>query len=665
MVCCLNPGCKLENPPCPDAVQYCTSCGTKLVLLSDRYCPVSRIGEGGFGVTYLAQDRQRFNKDCVIKQLIVHNSKAKELFEQEAKQLEHLGSQCSQIPRLLAYPSDNQYLYLVQEFIAGQNLEKYLADKGTQNEEQIKDFLNTLLPVLDLIHKNKIIHRDIKLDNIMRRDDGQLVLIDFGVAKQFIDNNTPIPGTIAGTPGYAPSEQMIQGIAYPSSDLYSLGAACFHLLTGKHPYKAYEVHDFKWTSKWRQYLQQPISNELGKILDKMLQEKYQNRYQSAGDVIRALQNLKLLNPAPQQTVPVNPSVHLTHKTAWLNFYAALIGVVVVLAGGALTIINQQPKNPIVPISQTNSTASTEADDKNAQKPIDKDDKIQQQITPSLTKSPIDNKATAGAYYKRGQELAGKDNKGAIEAFAKAIELDSNNGDIYNARGVAKSKSGDNNGAIEDYNRAIKLKVDFADAYYNRGYAWIHSHLTESNHNYTDNCEKALNDYTEAIQIDPTDALAYNNRGINRSSLGDDIGAIADYDKAIKLKPNNALAYSNRGNIYLKKGDLAEAIKDYNRAIVLKPSYSFFYANLAVALSRLGDNTGAIANYDKAIKLEPNNYYFYLDRSDIKSKIGDENEAIKDRKQASNLNENNMFPPGNKGHTHDSFGDNRRGGYLLY
>jgi serine/threonine protein kinase len=177
MICCLNPGCKLENPPCPDTVQYCTSCGTKLVLLSDRYCPVSRIGEGGFGVTYLAQDRQTFNKDCVIKQLIVHNSKAKELFEQEAKQLDHLGSQCSQIPRLLAYPSDKQYLYLVQEFIAGQNLEKYLADKGVQNEEQIKDFLNALLPVLELIHKNKIIHRDIKLDNIMRRDDGQLVLI--------------------------------------------------------------------------------------------------------------------------------------------------------------------------------------------------------------------------------------------------------------------------------------------------------------------------------------------------------------------------------------------------------------------------------------------------------------------------------------------------------
>jgi serine/threonine protein kinase len=358
MICCLNPGCKLENPPCPDAMQYCSSCGAKLVLLSDRYCPVRRIGEGGFGVTYLAQDRERFNKDCVIKQLIVHSAKAKELFEQEAKQLEHLGSQCSQIPSLLAYPSDKQYLYLVQEFIAGQNLEKYLADKGVQNEEQIKDFLNALLPVLELIHNNNIIHRDIKLDNIMRRDNGQLVLIDFGVAKQFVDNNTPIPGTIAGTPGYAPFEQMIKGIAYPSSDLYSLGAACFHLLTGKNPYEAYEVHDFSWTSKWRQYLPQPISPGLGKIIDKMLQEKYQNRYQSAGEVIKALQDLKPPNLVPHKKVSVNPSVHLTHKTAWLNFYTALIGGVVALIGGTFTIINLQAKNPVVSTFPTNVTTSS-------------------------------------------------------------------------------------------------------------------------------------------------------------------------------------------------------------------------------------------------------------------------------------------------------------------
>jgi serine/threonine protein kinase len=560
MICCLNPGCELENLPCPDTVQYCTSCGTKLVLLSDRYCPVSRIGEGGFGVTYLAQDRQRFNKDCVIKQLIVHNSKAKELFEQEAKQLEHLGSQCSQIPRLLAYPSDKQYLYLVQEFIAGQNLEKYLADKGVQNEEQIKDFLNALLPVLELIHKNKIIHRDIKLDNIMRCNDGQLVLIDFGVAKQFIDNNTPVPGTIAGTPGYAPSEQMIQGIAYPSSDLYSLGAACFHLLTGKHPYKAYEVHDFKWTSKWRQYLPQPISNELGKILDKMLQEKYQNRYQSAGDVIRALKDLKPPNPAPQQTVPVNPSVHLTHKTAWLNFYAALIGIVVVLAGGALTIINQQPKNLSAPISQTNSTVSTETDDKNASKPSSQNDKIQSQTTPSLTTSPSNNTTTAETYYQRGQDLAEKDYKGAIEAFTKAIELKPDYVAAYNDRGLVRQSTLDNQGAFDDYDRAIKLKPDSLLSYTGRGNAF----------SALGNKQKAIDDWNRAIELKADSSETYLSRGNAKYYLGDKKGAIDDLTQAIKLKPDKykSHAYYNRGFIKYQLGDKKGAIDDCTQSAKL-------------------------------------------------------------------------------------------------
>jgi serine/threonine protein kinase len=575
MICCLNPGCTLENPSCPDAVQYCTSCGTKLVLLSDRYCPVSRIGEGGFGVTYLAQDRQRFNKDCVIKQLIVHNSKAKELFEQEAKQLEHLGSQCSQIPRLLAYPSDKQYLYLVQEFIAGQNLEKYLADNGVQNEEQIKDFLNTLLPVLELIHKNKIIHRDIKLDNIMRRDDGQLVLIDFGIAKQFIDNNTPIPGTIAGTPGYAPSEQMIQGIAYPSSDLYSLGVVCFSLLTGKNPYIVYQNFGFSWTSKWQQYLPKPISPGLAKIIDKMLQEKYQNRYQSAADVIRALQDLKPLNPDPQKTVRVNSSGNLPPKTRWINFYTLLLGAGVSFILGAVTFFYQ-----------------------------------------------LQNIPNGETYYQSGQELAGKDDKWAIEAFTKAIKLKPDYVSAYNDRGLSRYETGDSQGAIDDYDRAIKLKPDNHLSYTRRGYAF--SSLG--------NGAKAIDDWKFAIKLKPDSSDTYCSRGYAKFGLGDIKGAIEDYTQAIKLKSDSSSAYNNRGIARSKLGDKKGAIEDYTQAIKLKPDLAYAYNNRGYAKSKLGDKKGAIEDYTQAIKLKPYYTAAYLNRGNSQSDLGDKKGAIEDYNQ---------------------------------
>jgi serine/threonine protein kinase len=587
MICCLNPGCKLENPPCPDTVQYCTSCGTKLVLLSDRYRPVRRIGEGGFGVTYLAQDRERFNKDCVIKQLTVHNSKAKELFEQEAKQLEHLGSQCSQIPRLLAYPSDKQYLYLVQEFIAGQNLDEYLADKGVQNEEQIKDFLNSLLPVLDLIHKNRIIHRDIKLDNIMRRDNGTLVLIDFGVAKQFIDNNTPVPGTIAGTPGYAPSEQMNKAIAYPSSDLYSLGAACFHLLTGKHPYKAYEVDDFSWTSKWRQYLPQPISPGLGKIIDKMLQEKYQNRYQSAGEIIKALQDLKPQNPDPQ-----NPSVHLTHKTAWLNFYTALIGGAFVLVSGVFTVINQQPKNP------------------------------------STTISPSNNTETAETYYQRGQELDDKDSKGAIEAFTKAIELKSGYTLAYIYRGLARYDLDDNKGAIEDFSQAINLKPNIYISYAYRGLS--KSSLRKKG---------AIDDFKQVLNINPGDAMDWMSRlslGIAKLEIGDIKGSVEDFTKAIKLKPDLWRAYNFRGHAKHNLGDNKSALENYNQAIKLKSDNLEAYINRGVTKLNMGDKKGAIEDYNQTIKLKPDFAEAYNFRASTRYSLDDKKGAIEDYAQAAKL-----------------------------
>jgi serine/threonine protein kinase len=618
MICCLNPGCKLENPPCPDTVQYCTSCGTKLVLLSDRYCPVSRIGEGGFGVTYLAEDRQRFNKECVIKQLIVYNPKAKELFEQEAKQLEDLGSQCSQIPSLLAYPSDNQYLYLVQEFIAGQNLERYLAANGVWNEEQIKDFLISLLPILELVHK-KVIHRDIKLENIMRCDDGKLVLIDFGVSKQFITNNTLKPGTIAGTPGYAPSEQMIQGIAYPSSDLYSLGAACFHLLTGRHPYKAYEVHDFKWTSKWRQYLQQPINNELGKILDRMLQEKHQDRYRSAREVIKALHDLN--PPIPDSPkVPDNQSVHLTHRTAWLNFYAAMIGGVAALIGVTSLVINQQ-KNPVVPIFSS---------------------------------------TTAETYYQRGQELVGKDDKGAIEAFTKAIELKSDYVAAYNDRGLSREETGDYQGAIDDYDRAIKLKPDSLLSYARRGYSfsdlgnkqkaiddWKYAielkpdssdaYRSRGNAKYgLGDKNGAIEDYTQAIKLNSNDSFAYRGRGKSKYGLGDKNGAIEDYTQAIKLNSDYWQAYISRGKAKSDLGNKKGAIEDYNQSAKLKPDYAYTYSNRGRDKYNLGNKKGAIEDYNQAIKLKPDYSDAYYSRGYVKSDLGDKKGAIEDYNQSAKL-----------------------------
>ncbi|MHC5823044.1 MAG: protein kinase domain-containing protein, partial [Nostoc sp.] len=261
MTCCLNPDC--HNPPNSDRTMFCTNCGTGLVVLRNRYRPIKTLGSGGFGKTYLAKDTDKLNEPCLIKQFApqvqgtASLNKATELFEQEAKRLQQLGKH-PQIPTLLAYFNEDNRLYLVQEFIDGQNLLAELQQQGIFNEQKVRELLLNLLDILKTVHQQKVIHRDIKPENIIRRGDGKLVLIDFGASKQLTATVITQPGTAIGSFGYTPLEQMQGGEAYPASDLYSVGATCFHLLSGIHPGELWNRQGYCWVRTWRKHLQQPV-----------------------------------------------------------------------------------------------------------------------------------------------------------------------------------------------------------------------------------------------------------------------------------------------------------------------------------------------------------------------------------------------------------------------
>jgi len=306
MICCINPNCK--KPENPDGRTHCIDCHLELVpILRNRYRMIGFLGAGGFGRTYLAKDIDKLNQRCVVKQLAPNVqgtwaiSKAGELFQQEARQLQQLG-QHPQIPSLDAYFEDNQYLYLVQQFVDGDNLLNLLQKQGIWQESQVKQLLLELLPVLKFIHEQKIIHRDIKPENIMRRrSDGVLMLIDFGVSKQLSGTVMSRLGTRIGSDGYVPIEQMKGGEAYPASDLFSLGATAFHLLTGLYPFDLWVDQGYSWTANWQQHLKSPIEKGLEVILSKLLAKDIQQRYQSAEEVLIDFQHQSRQTPAPTPT----------------------------------------------------------------------------------------------------------------------------------------------------------------------------------------------------------------------------------------------------------------------------------------------------------------------------------------------------------------------------
>lgn len=152
---------------------------------------------------------------------------------------------------------------------------------------------------------------------------------------------------------------------------------------------------------------------------------------------------------------------------------------------------------------------------------------------------------------------------AIAEYNQAIQLDPALVDAYNNRGNAYAEKGDQVRAIEDFDKAIELKPDHVAAYFNRGLSYQLGGYPE----------KALEDYQEALKLDPPETLLsrlFLHLGILYATLDDEERALSHLTKAIELDPNNVIAYNDRGAVYEQKGRLLEAIADYRQVVRLLP-----------------------------------------------------------------------------------------------
>jgi serine/threonine protein kinase len=272
-------------------------------LLQKRYRVTKVLGQGGFGRTYLAQDTACFDELCVLKEFTPNDRgrdslrKARELFQREAKALYQINH--PQIPRFRANFEEAKRLFLVQEYAEGKTYAKILGERiresRTFTEEEALLFLQQMLPVLDNIHSQGIIHRDISPDNMILREADQMpVLIDFGVVKAGVhnleaeDSEVGQQGTTVGKAGYAPNEQLQTGEAYANSDLYALAVTVVVMMTGRKPESLIDKSTMTW--KWQQWLP-TISPWFAKVLMRMMSYRPTNRYQSAKEVLYALRSV--------------------------------------------------------------------------------------------------------------------------------------------------------------------------------------------------------------------------------------------------------------------------------------------------------------------------------------------------------------------------------------
>jgi eukaryotic-like serine/threonine-protein kinase len=261
-------------------------------LLEERYRIVSQVGTGGFGVVYKAEDTQDGNRLVAVKEIGLSGLtsqqviEATDAFNREVMLLSDLKH--PNIPRIYAHFTDPKHWYLVMDFIEGETLEEYRikAPGACLPLGQVLDLGIQLCSVLDYLHSHEppVIFRDVKPTNAMLTPGGRLYLIDFGVARYFKPGKAR--DTIAfGSPGFAAPEQYGKAQTTPRSDIYSLGATFYQLLTGTDP----SLTPFRFVSL--HVLDQAMPAELDILIMQMLEMDASKRPASMANVKQALQRI--------------------------------------------------------------------------------------------------------------------------------------------------------------------------------------------------------------------------------------------------------------------------------------------------------------------------------------------------------------------------------------
>lgn len=560
-------------------------------LLGGRYQIIRRLGGGGFGQTFLAEDQHLPGRPfCVVKHLQPKANHpdalaaSQRLFEAEATVLHELGHH-GQIPRLTAHFQENNEFYLVQEFVQGTVLSQELKQRRVLSELEVLDFLIEVLTVLEFVHQHQVIHRDIKPANLMRRQvDGKIVLIDFGAVKQLVTPDwqpDSAPMTVAvGSSGYSPPEQLA-GKACFASDIYAVGMIALQAMTGIVP-KQLPTDSDSHEVKWRDRVQ--VNPDFAAVLDRMVRYDFRQRYQSASEVLTDLCTLN------RSVIQENQAEDTSFT--WIERGDAFFQ----------QSAHRQALAAYDAAIQSNPLSSTAW----LKRGITLD--TLQQFAAALTcydravQLDVDN---AIAWSKRGVVL---ENLGRMEeslaSYRKVIELDGQNYWAWYDQGKVLEHMGQQEVALNAYQRALQIKPNFQLAIESR------KRLL----NQLDRLEDLLKlrHYEEVIIVadrrlkeNPDDAQAWLGQGIALARQQQYEAALTALDLVVELQPQQLQAWLERGQVLAALQRYLEAISCYEAIIQQQGSHAPAWLARAVALEQLGQAEAAMLSYNQAMELDHN------------------------------------------------------------
>jgi tetratricopeptide (TPR) repeat protein len=536
-------------------------------IKNDRFEILKQLGKGGFGITYLAEDTVK-KQQIVIKTLNANQqgeadfAQKQENFVKEGFTLKTFNH--PHIVKVYEPIQIGELWGLVMEYIPGQDLADYIIANGRLGEAEALLYIDQIAQALNCVHQQKFFHRDVKPHNIMlRQDRGEAVLIDFGIAKEFVDLQTIYLSNSLGTELYKPIEQYEKRGQFGAyTDIYALTVTLYHLLTGAAPGGGSPLY----TSKARKDAQ---DKGWGDKLDEYLW----------GELAKAG-----ISGRTQAAIKVGMAIEPSQRPQNMTEFRKLLGLV-------------------------RRNISIEAEIKSNSDCDERDPDTWCNL--GLELYNLGNYEDAIIMYDFALVL-GRDRdyiwcnhglalahlgryKEAIHSYDFALECcEHRNPIVWYNRGNVLSELGEYEVAIANYDRALEFERGDPDIWCSRGMAMIE----------IERYKEAISNYNSALRIKRDNPVAWFYRGIALNNSDRYEEAVASYDRALKIEPDNDDVWYCRGNTLYNLGRYKEALSSYDRALELEPDCNYTWTKHGYTLFELGRYKEALSSYERALELEP-------------------------------------------------------------
>ncbi len=617
---------------------------------AERYQIIEELGKGGMGRVYRVLDKKLKEEIALklIKPEIASDKKTVERFSNELKIARKIGHK--NVARMFDLNEEQGIHYITMEYVRGEDLKKLIRKIGQLSAGQAIPIAKQMCEGLGEAHRLGVVHRDLKPQNVMVDEGGNARIMDFGIARSLESKGITGAGVMIGTPEYMSPEQVEGKEAGQSSDIYSLGVILYEMVTGRVPFEGdtpftIGVKHKSEIPKDPKDLNAQIPEDLSSVIMRCLEKAKEKRYQSAGEVRSELENIQKGIPTTERVVPERKPFTSREITVQFSvkklFVPALVFVAFIATG--LIIWQLLPKKEAVLIpSDKPSLAVLPFVDLSPKKEHEYlCDGIAETLINALSgvKDLHVPARTSSFYFKDKEtdirEIGQKLNveavlEGSVQVVGDRLRMTarlSNVADGYQLWSKIYERGSEDVFAVQDdiaqeIVKALKIKLigeeevqivkhytDNREAYdfYMKGlYFW--------NKRGKKNLEKAIEYFQEAIEKDPTYALAYSGLADTYFVLADN-GIIPAGEafpkaktaalKALEIDDSLAEAQISLASILGSYDwDFAGAEREYQRAIELKPGYATAHHWYAFHLSCLGRHEEAIAEILRARELDP-------------------------------------------------------------